>query len=90
MTMTDPDIFDRINDLSAEEERLFEQAGDGSGLSTDDVARLEAIKVELDRAYDLLHQRQAKRAAGLDPSRRRTAPGRRRRALPAVMRGPDR
>ncbi len=68
MTMTDPDIFDRINGLSAEEERLFEQAGDGSGLSADDVARLEAIKVELDRAYDLLHQRQAKRAAGLDPS----------------------
>ncbi len=66
--MTDPDIFDRINHLSAEEERLFEQAGDGSGLSTDDVARLDAIKVELDRAYDLLHQRQAKRAAGLDPA----------------------
>jgi hypothetical protein len=37
-------------------------------LSTEDVDRLEAIKVELDRAYDLLHQREAKRAAGLDPS----------------------
>jgi len=68
MTTTDPDIFDRINHLSAEEERLFEQAGDGSGLSADDVDRLDAIKIELDRAYDLLHQRQAKRAAGLDPS----------------------
>lgn len=68
MTMTDPDIFDRINGLSAEEERLFKQAGDGSGLTADDIARLDAIKVELDRAYDLLHQRQAKRAAGLDPS----------------------
>ena len=68
MTTTDPEIFDRINALSAEEEQLFEQAGDGSGLSAGDVARLEAIKVELDRTYDLLHQRQAKRAAGLDPS----------------------
>ncbi len=68
MTMTDPDIFHRINALSAEEERLFEQAGDGSGLSADDVDRLAAIKVELDRAYDLLHQREARRAAGLDPS----------------------
>jgi hypothetical protein len=68
MTVTDPDIFDRINALSTEEERLFEAAGDGSGLSPDDVHRLEAIKVELDRAYDLLHQREAKRAAGLDPS----------------------
>ena len=66
--VTDPDIFDRINALSAEEEHLFEQAGDGSGLSADDVNRLAAIKVELDRAYDLLHQREAKRAAGLDPS----------------------
>ena len=66
--VTDPDIFDRINQLSTEEEHLFEQAGDGSGLSTDDVERLAAIKVELDRAYDLLHQREAKRAAGLDPS----------------------
>jgi hypothetical protein len=68
MTVTDPDIFDRINALSAEEERLFEAAGDGSGLSTGDVDRLAAIKVELDRAYDLLHQREARRAAGLDPS----------------------
>jgi hypothetical protein len=66
--VTDPDIFDRINQLSTEEEHLFEQAGDGSGLSTEDVDRLAAIKVELDRAYDLLHQREAKRAAGLDPS----------------------
>ena len=66
--VTDPDIFDRINQLSSEEEHLFEQAGDGSGLSADDVERLAAIKVELDRAYDLLHQREAKRAAGLDPS----------------------
>ncbi len=66
--MIDPDIYERINDLSKEEERLFEAAGDGSGLSTEDVDRLEAIKVELDRAYDLLHQREAKRAAGLDPS----------------------
>ena len=66
--MTDPDIFERINALSSEEERLFDAAGDGSGLSTEDVERLAAIKVELDRAYDLLHQREAKRAAGLDPS----------------------
>ena len=72
--MTDPDIFERINALSAEEERLFEAAGDGSGLSTDDVERLAAIKIELDRAYDLLHQREAKRAAGLDPSDAETRP----------------
>ena len=66
--MTDIDLFERINSLSSEEERLYEEAADGSGLGTAAVARLEAIKVELDRIYDLLHQRQARRAAGLDPA----------------------
>jgi uncharacterized protein DUF2630 len=65
--MIDSDIFDRINALSEEEERLFARASDGSGLSQDEIDRLEAIKIELDRAYDLLHQRVARRAAGLDP-----------------------
>jgi hypothetical protein len=65
--MADIDLFERINALSAEEERLYEEAADGSGLGGDAIARLEAIKVELDRSYDLLHQRQARRAAGLDP-----------------------
>jgi hypothetical protein len=65
--MSDPDIFGYINELSAEEERLYAEASDGSGLSTDASARLETIKVELDRCYDLLHQREARRAAGLPP-----------------------
>ena len=65
--MADLDIFKVINDLSAEEEQLYASASDGSGLSEADRERLEAIKVELDRCYDLLHQRQARRAAGLDP-----------------------
>jgi hypothetical protein len=63
----DNDIFGRINALSDEEEHLWEHAGDGHGLSAEEQERLEAIKVELDRTYDLLHQRQARRAAGLDP-----------------------
>jgi hypothetical protein len=58
--MTDPDIFTYINELSAAEERLYATAGDGSGLSTEAGERLEAITVELDRCYDLLHQRQAR------------------------------
>ena len=52
--MTDRDIFELINGLSAEEERLFANAGDGGGLSTEDVERLADIKVQLDRCYDLL------------------------------------
>ena len=65
--MTDPDIFGYINELSAEEERLYAEAADGSGLTTEATDRLEKIKVELDRCFDLLHQREARRSAGLDP-----------------------
>jgi hypothetical protein len=66
--MPDSEIFQRINALSEEEERLYSRAGDGGGLQADELDRLDAIKVELDRCYDLLHQRQARREAGLDPN----------------------
>jgi len=66
--VVDIDIANKINELSEEEETLYGQAGDGRGLSIEDVERLESIKVELDRCYDLLHQREARRAAGLDPT----------------------
>ena len=65
--MTDEPILARINALASEEEQLWEQASDGSGLSITDKERLDTIKVELDQCYDLLHQREARRAAGLDP-----------------------
>ena len=62
------DIFETINSLSSEEEELYRQASDGQGLTQPAIDRLDAIKVELDRCYDLLHQRQARIAAGLDPN----------------------
>ena len=65
--MADLDLFRRINALSAEEEQLYASASDGGGLDQAELDRLEAIRVELDRCYDLLHQRQARAAAGLDP-----------------------
>jgi hypothetical protein len=65
--MTDQPIFARINALAAEEEQLWERASEGGGLATGDQQRLDAIKVQLDQCYDLLHQREARRAAGLDP-----------------------
>ena len=65
--MVDGDIFQRINALASEEERLYSEASQGNGLSTDASGRLKQIQVELDRCYDLLHQREARRAAGLDP-----------------------
>ncbi len=70
MAQPDPDvdIFQVINDLSVEEEGLWASAGDGRGLDPEERMRLETIKVQLDRAYDLLHQRQALRSAGEDPT----------------------
>ena len=65
--MKEPTIFEHINELAAEEERLYALAGDGSGLDTSETARLEMIRVALDQCYDLLHQREARRSAGLDP-----------------------
>jgi hypothetical protein len=64
----DDDLFDRINALSREEEALWAKAGDGTGLDGPDIERLDAIKVQLDQVYDLLHQRQGRRDAGQDPS----------------------
>jgi hypothetical protein len=65
--MTDRPILDHINALANEETQLWERASAGGGLGTADQERLDTIKVELDRCYDLLHQRQARRDAGLDP-----------------------
>jgi hypothetical protein len=65
--MADLDLFHHINELASEEERLYASANDGSGLSTEERKRLEEIKVELDRSYDLLHQRQARTAFGQNP-----------------------
>jgi hypothetical protein len=70
----DDDLFDRINALSREEEALYRQAGDGTGLDGPDVTRLQEIKVQLDQVYDLLHQRQGRRDAGQDPTEARPRP----------------
>jgi len=66
--IADTDIFDQINALSREEEDLYAAAADGSGLDEAQRQRLARIKVELDRCFDLLHQRQGRRDAGQDPN----------------------
>ncbi len=72
--MNDRPTFDRINDLAAEEEELWERAGDGDGLDDVQRRRLASIRVELDQCYDVLHQRVARRSAGLDPDDARARP----------------
>jgi hypothetical protein len=64
---SDLDVFRQINQLSEEEEGLYASASDGAGLSDEERARLDTIRVELDRCYDLLHQRRALAAAGRNP-----------------------
>ena len=70
----DDDLFERINALSHEEEALYAKAADGSGLDGADIERIQAIKVQLDQVYDLLHQRQGRRDAGEDPAQAEERP----------------
>jgi hypothetical protein len=64
--MDDSQVMGRIDELVAEEQQLFEREGRGD-LEPGDHARLEEIKVSLDRCWDLLRQRRAHREFGLDP-----------------------
>ena len=57
-------VLGHIDSLVKEEERLYAQ----SELTDEDRGRLAKIKVELDQCWDLLRQRQARRAAGQDPN----------------------
>ncbi len=68
--MDDQQIIDRINDLANEEHELFgkESGGEASDADRD---RLQRLGVTLDQCWDLLHQRRARRAAGLDPDEAR-------------------
>ena len=64
--MNDGTIFEQIERLS-EEELALEEAHPGKRMSELERARLREIEVQLDQCYDLLRQRRARRAAGLDP-----------------------
>lgn len=60
---TDQSVLNRIEKLVAEEERLWA----GGRPSDPELKRLKEIQVELDRAWDLLRQRRARREFGQDP-----------------------
>jgi Protein of unknown function (DUF2630) len=64
--MDDAQIAKRIDELVDEEHRL-ERTHVGSGLSDEEQARLRAVEIQLDQAWDLLRRRRARRHAGLDP-----------------------
>jgi hypothetical protein len=64
--MDDQQVLDRIDQLVREEQDLLHRH-EGEGLDDDEHARLEELKVQLDKAYDYLQQRRAKRQYGEDP-----------------------
>lgn len=64
--MDDREIVRRISELADEEHRL-ERSHAGKELSEEELKRLKEVEVALDRCWDLLRQRRARRAAGQDP-----------------------
>lgn len=62
----DKDVIDRINELAHEEHELFSKESQGKATQAER-ERLKWLEVSLDQCWDLLHQRRARRNAGLDP-----------------------
>lgn len=68
--MDDKPILDHIEALVAEEHALQGQESDEATSEEQlaaDRSRLQQVSVELDRCWDLLRQRRARRESGLDP-----------------------
>jgi hypothetical protein len=68
--MADETILNRIEALVDEEHALLRrEEGDATDVAAlaDDRRRLEQVSVELDRCWDLLRQRRARRSVGEDP-----------------------
>jgi Protein of unknown function (DUF2630) len=64
--MDDANVLARIGELADEEHRIFEREGRDEATDADR-QRLSEIGVTLDQCWDLLHQRRARRSAGMDP-----------------------
>jgi hypothetical protein len=64
--MGDREILATVSELVAKEHALEQRHG-ADGLTDDEVAQLRELEVALDQCWDLLRQRRARRAAGLDP-----------------------
>ena len=64
--MDDKTVFHHITALAKEEHAIWHKESQGEA-SDGDRERLREINVILDQCWDLLHQRQALRAAGRNP-----------------------
>lgn len=68
--MDDQQIVERINELARQEHELWETESRGEA-SEAERERLKELQVTLDQCWDLLHQRRARRSAGMDPDEAR-------------------
>ena len=68
--MEDQSVRDRIDELAREEHELFEKESEGKA-NESDRERMRELEVTLDQCWDLLRQRRAKRAAGMNPDEAR-------------------
>jgi hypothetical protein len=69
----DREITARISEL-VDEEHTLERAHVGRALDDQEKQRMSALNVELDRCWDLLRQRRARRETGGDPETAQTRP----------------
>jgi hypothetical protein len=70
VAMEDQSVRDRIDELAREEHELFEKESEGKA-NESDRERMRELEVTLDQCWDLLRQRRAKRAAGMNPDEAR-------------------
>jgi hypothetical protein len=74
MADDDNEIRSHIGDLVAEERRLRDKRAHAEIPADEEHARLRAIEIELDQAWDLLRQRDARREFGENADEARVRP----------------
>ena len=72
--MNDSDVQNHIEELVAEEHRLFEAAQHQGHSTPEERQRLQELRIQLDRYWDLLRQRRAQEEFGLDPDEAQLRP----------------
>lgn len=70
----DAGIRSHISELIAAEKTLRERLGRGEITEEQEHNQLRQVEIELDQAWDLLRQRQARREYGQDPDEAQTRP----------------
>lgn len=67
MATNDDEILREITALTNEEHEMLQLGERNHGLDETQHTRLNQVKVEIDRLWDLLRQRRGRRHAGLNP-----------------------